>query len=1077
MATDIHLPRRVPLSLLLPVYLPPNQFSRKEWVDGLGLLSWKRPLLWLPLLVVAACGIVAAVGFAPGPDPASASPQQAWERIAARMHRPIRGRLGADFLHRRCPDEAALCGPLPSLSSPEFRQLSALLARLSNQPTLDPASLHIGALASLIIDGPASIETMERMAAAAALAPKSISIRSDLIAARLAFGVVNRGGGGDPSAGAQQELQAMREIVRLAAEAPDDPAVWFNYALTLEAVGLPRPAEDAWRRFLELEPEGEWAEEARQHLATRAESPVAPSDPPEDPDALEEWAAAHPLEARRHVERVLLSKWAEAEGTAEGERALRSLEVVASIVASRFGDYIFRDTVEHLRRVSNSERLLLADAVDSYQEGVMLISEQRFTEALARFAAIRETFSRSELSLLHWVEYRIAVSLYGLDRFNDARAVLRAMDVDRSRQQVLESRRLWLLALVEGALGRLHHSVMLSEQALDILVQHQDFAAVASIHINVAGPLDQFSQTGRAWMHRLQGLRASSRLSDYRLRHIAYMDAAEELIEMGDVEPALPFLFEFVRNAEEWGLATARLEARLLHASALSMSGRHQQAAEELEHAGKAAGELEDPDRVLRLSADIAVEQAENILATDPNRALGKLERALKIYHNFGYSYPLVRLHRLRGLAARRLGRVDRAGEAYRAAVAAHEAVLATLESPEHRGGYLVEAGDAYDSLIHHVALEEGDAEEAFRVLERSRSSSPRGPVSRVIGLRDMQATLSEDMALIAYRVLADEVLAWWVTAREIEVVAIPVERSEIVRNVAMHVTEVALSSGGFGQDSATVALYQRLIAPFDRRLARMRRLAVIPDRLLRQVAFSALVDGQTGRYIIDSLRSLTVLPSASGVVGQIARTSSGGILVIGDPAFDPQQFPALKRLPAAAQEAIEVAALYQDSVLLVGKEARRSRIQQELRGRRILHYAGHAIVDPRDPERGALLLAPEPRNDGLLTVQEWKELSFSGLDLVVLSSCQTAGAEETVRHDWVGALLSGGVRGVVASRWEVDDEMGRRFLIRFHELLTTGLSSPEALLATQKSLRAEPPRMWAGFSYYGATNRTQEPQ
>lgn len=1068
MATDTHLPRGVPLPLLLPVYSPPNRLSRKEWVDSLGLASQKRALLWLPLLAVAACGIVAVVGFDPGPDPAPDSPRQAWERIAAQMLRPIRGRMGAGFLFRPCPDEAGLCGPLPSVSSPEFHQLSVLLARLSNQPELDPDSLHIGSLASLAIDGPGSIETIERMAAAAALAPESTSIRSDLVAARLAFGAANRGGGGDRSAGAQQVLQAMREVVKLAAEEPDDPAVWFNYALTLEAVGLPHSAEDAWRRFLELEPEGYWAEEARQQLANDRALPVAPANPPEDPNALEEWADAYPLAAKRHVEDFLLPKWARSEGTVEGESTLQSLELIAPVLAHQLGDYIAVDTVSYLRRASRSERSIIADAVASYEEGVMLIGEQRFTEALSRFSAIRLSLMQSELPLLYWVEYRVARSLYGLDRFEEAGAVLRAMDDHRSRHRVLESRRLWLLALVEGALGRFHHSVILSEQALEILVQHRDVAAVSSIHINLAVPLDRLSQPGRAWMHRLQGLDGSSRLNDFRLRHIALMDAAEKLIDMGEVESALPFLDEFVRNAEEWGPALARLEARLLHASVLSIAGRHQQAAGELEKARRTAGELKDLNRVLRLSADIAVEEAANVITIDPVQALTKLDEAVAIYQNFEYVYPLVRLHRLRGAAARRLGRQGEAGEACRDAVAVHEAVLEKLEAPEHRAGYLLEAGDAFDCLIRHLALVEGNAVEAFNVFERSRGFSSSTPVSRQIGLRDLQATMSDDRALIAYRLLPGEILAWWVTAHQIEVRVIPVQRAEMVRSIEKHKAEVARSSGGFGNESATIALYQRLIGPFDRRLSGVRHLTVIPDQLLQRVSFPALFVRRT--HLAESLQSLSLLQSASIFFTQAARAPTGGILAIGDPAFDPLRFLDLKRLPAAEREAVEVAALYQDAVVLLGEEARRSRIQEELRGRRVLHYAGHALVDPRDPERGALLLASEERDDGLLSIEEW-DTDFSGLDLMVLSACRTAGDELTVNHDIVGRLLSKGVQGVVASRWEVDDVTARRFLVRFHELLVAGLSSSEALLETQKSFAAEPPMTWAGFSYYGATN------
>jgi CHAT domain-containing protein/tetratricopeptide (TPR) repeat protein len=1033
-----------------------------------GLASWKRALLWLPPLVIAAYGIVAAIGFAPGSRLTFDAPPQSWERLANQMHRPIRGRLGATLLYRPCPQGSALCGPPPSLSSQEFRQLSVLLARLARESVLDPVSLHIGALASLMIDGPESIAIIERLEAAAALAPSETAIASDLVAARLAFATANHSPGGDPGLAAQQELLAMREVVTLVARAPDEPAVWFNYALTLETVGLPHSAEDAWRRFLGIEPVGPWADEVRQHLSAQPGKIISPGTAPDDLVALEAWAEAHPHEARRLVEESLLSKWAQEENTLESEKALRSLEVIAPILAHQLGDYILLDTLGSIRRASAAERAVFAATVRSYQDGMVAYGEQRFTDALTGFSEIRESLSRSEVSFLGWVDYRVAASLYGLDRFEEAGAILRAMDIDANRCQVLESRRLWLLALVEGTLGRLYQSVTLSEQALEILVRHRDLAAVASMNVNLAGPLDQLSQPGRAWMHRLQGLRASSRLGSFRLRHVALIDAASQLIELGEAEPALPFLAELVRNAEEWGPATARLEAHLLHSSALSTAGRHREASEQLLKAGTAAGELEDPNRVLRLSADIAVERAEILITTDPAGALEELDRSLTIYQGFEYTYPLVRVHRLRGVAARRLGWEDKVGDAYRAAVAAHDAVLAGLETPEHRAGYLVHSRDAYDSLVRYLAVEVGDAEEAFAVVEKSRGVWTDGANSVNIGLRDLQAALPDDTALVAYRVLATETLAWWVRAHESDFLVLPVGRSDLAAEIERHEAEIALSSGTFSRDSATAALYQHLIAPLGVWPVEVRRLLVIPDRNLGQIAFPSLFNQHSGRFLMESLDSLTMLPSARVPVGLTAMAPRRGVLAVGDPAFDAERFPALMRLPAAAEEAAEVAALHRDAVLLLGDEARRSRVLEELRGRRILHYAGHALIDPRHPERGALLLAPDGRDDGLVAAEDWVELSRSGLDLVVLSACRTSVSRGSPTQDWVEVLLNGGVRGVVAGRGEVDDESARRFFNRFHSLLLAGLDGPEAVLAAQKSFRAEPPRMWANFSYYG---------
>lgn len=955
--------------------------------------------------------------------------------------------------------------------SQEFADATKFLARLSQKPTLDAETYHAEALARLTVRGVRSNQVLHRLEVAAALAPTDPRIAADLLAVRLAHVEGGPSGGRAQSQGARQVLRAVAEAVRLARVAAEEPAVWFNYALVFESVGLPATAARGWQRFLELEPDGDWAGEARRQLALAATSPSHAADPPGDAADLDEWAEAHPLAARTHLERTLLVDWAADPTGPEGLAALARARAVAPVVARRFADSTIAETLARLRHGSVSYAHH-ARGFARYFAGIEATRSQRYTDALDAFRD--SAGDLGELPFAGWAEYGIARSLYGLDRSEEALERLRALDVDPAGQEVLEARRLWLLGLVEAALGRLQASVVLTEQALGILIHHPDVPAIASINLNLASPLDQLSQPDRAWYHRLEALRTSSLLpDDYRLRHVALYDAATRLVELGEPEAALPFLVELSANAVAWdaaskeGNATARVEAALLHASALAAAGRHKEAAARLELAVIAAGELRDANRVERLGADLGVESAEVLLVGDPAAALEELDRALEVYRRFGYRYPLVRVHRLRGLAAERLGRKDEVEAAYREAVDVHEGVLASLESPEHRAGYFAHARDAYDSLLRHLAVGRADAEGSFAVLERSRRVWSAADAESTAGsLRDLRSRLAPDSAFVAYRVLADEILVWWVEEGEPELLVLPANREEIVLEVARHEAEMQLAEAPTGADSATARLSRLLLGPLGERLRRVRRLAVLPDRLINRVAFAALADPVQGRLLLDALGAVTILPSAQIASAPDAAIATS-IVSVGDPAFDRAAFPDLDPLPAARREALEVADLYPASVSLIGEEAASARIQEELRGRSALHYAGHAVFDPMSPERSGLLLAPAAGDDGVLTVGELGELSLAGLDLVVLSACRTAGDERSSSQDWADALLAAGVRGVVANRWEVEDESARRLVLRFHRHRLAGLSDAEALFAAQRDLRDEPPRVWAGFTYF----------
>lgn len=1025
-------------------------------------------LLWCTGALVT-IGILSALVAARGDSVRpSEAPQEAWQRIASRIERPIRGRLSFGSRYRACPAAAVGCGPLPSPSSPEFIAASRLLARLAKEASLDPQALHAEALARMTVRGTQSNEVLSRLEAAAALAPTDSRIAADLLAVRLARAEDERSFNGAPGEGVRQVLRALPEAVRIAGSAAREPAAWFNYALVFEAVGLPRTASHGWRRFLQLEPEGQWADEARRRLVAAEAQPSEAPEPPADAENLAAWADENPLAARTHLERDLLARWAADPADADSVRSLALAEQVAMVTARRFGDATVAQTIAQLRDAPAERRRRLGAAFQSYFAGLEAYAEQRFTDALEAFLDARA--GMEGFPYRSWADYRVAVSLFRLDRFAEAGALMQALRCDPDSQQVLESRRLWLLGLVEGRLGRLRESVVLTERAQGIVIHHPDLPAVASLHANLAAPLEQLAQYDRAWFHRLAALRASAHLNDHRLRHIALHEMATLLIDLGEPESALPFLEEMRSNAIAWKSIAdgplAHLEIALLHASALSTARRHEEAAEQIRVAVEAAGELQDSNRVERLGADISVERAVVLLAEQPARALEELDLALEVFQRFDYRYPLVRVHRLRGAAAEHLGLIGVAGEAYRAAVATHEDVLARLEEPDHRAGYLSHASDAYEALLRHLAVEEQDVDGAFDVLERSRNVWSATGAGEPQALRDIQSRLSAGSALVAFRVLENETLIWWIRRNERELLVLPAGRRLLAEEVTRHEAELMLSTVSLGPDSATGRLYERLFVPLRGRLQNVRRLTILPDRLLNRVAFAAVLDAGSGARL-DPYESLSLLPAA--------RLPSGGssdsglaIVSVGNPAFDRAAFPFLEPLPAAAREAEEVAALYPGSVALLGEEARAGTIRQELRGRGALHYAGHALFDPLHPERSGLLLAPDREEDGILTISDLEDLSIAGLDLVVLSACRTSGGDRSASQDWAEALLNAGVRGVVAARWEVEDESARRFLRRFHQLRTGGMSDGAALLATQREFRSEPPRMWAAFSYYG---------
>lgn len=115
--------------------------------------------------------------------------------------------------------------------------------------------------------------------------------------------------------------------------------------------------------------------------------------------------------------------------------------------------------------------------------------------------------------------------------------------------------------------------------------------------------------------------------------------------------------------------------------------------------------------------------------------------------------------------------------------------------------------------------------------------------------------------------------------------------------------------------------------------------------------------------------------------------------------------------------------------------------------------------------------------DDGIFTAKEVSKLDLYGLELFVLSACETGLGE--ISDDSVFGLQRGfkkvGVQTIVMSLWKVDDDATQKLMAEFYENYLSEKSKRESLLAAQKVVRETPgfedPVYWAGFILLDALN------
>ena len=115
----------------------------------------------------------------------------------------------------------------------------------------------------------------------------------------------------------------------------------------------------------------------------------------------------------------------------------------------------------------------------------------------------------------------------------------------------------------------------------------------------------------------------------------------------------------------------------------------------------------------------------------------------------------------------------------------------------------------------------------------------------------------------------------------------------------------------------------------------------------------------------------------------------------------------------------------------------------------------------------------PENVEDGILTAKEIADVDLRGLDMVVLSACQT-GLGDISQGEGVFGLQRGfkkaGANSILMSLWEVNDEATQILMTQFYKNLVSGQSKRQSLHYAQKYLReynngrVDEPKYWAAF-------------
>ena len=240
--------------------------------------------------------------------------------------------------------------------------------------------------------------------------------------------------------------------------------------------------------------------------------------------------------------------------------------------------------------------------------------------------------------------------------------------------------------------------------------------------------------------------------------------------------------------------------------------------------------------------------------------------------------------------------------------------------------------------------------------------------------------------------------------------------------------------------------LHRSLLRPLEPYLEaeKIDTLLFCNGSLLRSLPFAALHDGK--KFLVEKY-NIALIPAVNLTDLEYESDQKQNVLVAGASKFE-----KLPNLPGIEVELNTIVPqiwsgrklLNQDFTVDNFKKAHQSGTFD------VIHIASHSQFNPGSPEESFIQFSD--RKISLANVDDL-ELNFPEVDLLVLSSCQTAVGNKEAEFGFAGLAMQAGVKSALASLWNVDDTGTIVLMSEFYQKLRSTPIKAQALRQAQMAI------------------------
>lgn len=871
----------------------------------------------------------------------------------------------------------------------------------------------------------------------------------------------------------QRSLDIFTRVLKIPTLSHQDRSVaLFDLAIVYEKTQAWDLAVSTWEQYLQSDPDGPWAQEAKQRLASardkiRIQQQRKPEGNLSPAFLLRGSPTAVLLENIELYQDLALRSWlvpALADRQSDSARALAQLARLLAEKHSDFwlSDFLVKASQQDLEATEHLQRSIESNSRGLYEEALnhSALAEKAFQQRGNSPGLLRAQYERI---------YALARSLAAtqcLDLASSLMPKLAPFSYPWLHSQVLLEH-----AICENHLGNLAESDADLKASLT-MAQSSQFSIIELRSLGIAASLKrQQGKREEAWRYSIEGLRQYWQGPPFPDRLYQFYAG----MELTSQEQGLIYAAEALGRQ-----AVAILEAGNDH---VQLGAAHLLLADLL------VGEKED------LLAQDEVQKADVLLATAPNEptanrykligkvrlarfqlergepeiALKTLEPARELLGSTKAYFVTLAFHIAEGDSHFELGHFSEAAASYRAAIIIAEQSLDTLHDEASRLKWIKESDGAYRGLVR-LLLKQAKPDEALRWWEwykgLAASPIPHSPIETEAALSTAIGYPSHafEKARVVYAVFRDGVQIWtagalgtsstWVSFPESNLLTITRDFSEKCSTPNSSLT-------GLREESRK--LFALLIEPVASRLDGAEIIVIETDGVINNLPLEALLSPQ-GWYFGEKF----TLINSPGVLQEsrlrLPHPMGPRLQIL---LVDSAEQPGAGYLPGHLSEKDAIRRLFPRTRTIDAASSGWQEIQQALSISDTLHFIGHGV---RTATGAGLLLQPGVPP---LTAADFSPNRLSRARLVVLSACSTGATDDNGLLDTtslVHAFLAARVPSVISSRWNVDSKATAALMAVLYTHLHSG--EPPALAmhaATQQAILANPhPYFWAGFTVAG---------